>query len=92
MRVTTIELQKQLGSTIDLARDEPVVVTTHGRNHVVIVSAERYALISTAMRHVRSTGSLTDLDRQLAMAADVPSEVEQARDLAEFALASEPQR
>ena len=90
MRVTSVELHQKLGQTIDKARVEPVVVTKHDRDHVVIVSAERYALMARAMRKARLTGSLTAEERALAAAAEVPSEAEQECYLAQLAAAIEP--
>ena len=43
MRVTSVELHQKLGQTIDHALVEPVVVTKHDRDHVVILSAKQYA-------------------------------------------------
>ena len=90
LRVTSVELHQKLGQTIDKARVEPVVVTKHDRDHVVILSAERYALMASAMRKARLTGSLTPQERALAAAAEVPSEAEQKRYLAKLAAAIEP--
>ena len=90
LRVTSVELHQKLGQTIDKARVEPVVVTKHDRDHVVILSAERYALMASAMRKARLTGSLTSQERALAAAAEVPSEAEQKRYLAKLAAAIEP--
>jgi prevent-host-death family protein len=89
VRVTSVELHQKLGQTIDKARIEPVVVTKHDRDHVVILSAERYAMMANALRKVRPTGSLTPAERARAAAAEVPSEIEQNRWLAEFATAIE---
>ena len=63
-RVTSVELHQKLGQTIDKARVEPVVVTKHDRDHVVIMSAERYAAMASAMRRARLTGSLTTEERE----------------------------
>jgi prevent-host-death family protein len=89
MRVTSVELHQKLGQTIDMARVEPVVVTKHDRDHVVILSAERYALMANAMRKARLTGSLTSAERAAAAAAEVPAEAEQKRHLANLATAIE---
>ena len=89
MRVTSLELHQKLGLMIDKARLEPVVVTKHDREHVVIVSAERYAFLLQAARKARRTGSLSPEERTLAAAATVPSEAEQERILAGFAEAAE---
>jgi prevent-host-death family protein len=88
-RVTALELHQKLGQTIDKARLEPVVVTKHDRDHVVIVSAERYEAMARTMRRVRLTGSLTDRERALAAKGKVPSKKAQKRYLAELALAVE---
>jgi prevent-host-death family protein len=87
MRVTSVELHQKLGQTIDRARLEPVTVTKHERDHVVIVSAERYAMMASAMRRARLTGSLTADERALIALADVPSEAEQREYLAALAAA-----
>ena len=49
-----------------------------------------YALMASAMRKARLTGSLTSQERALAAAAEVPSEAEQKRYLAKLAAAIEP--
>jgi prevent-host-death family protein len=73
MRVTSLELHQKLGQTLDTARLEPVTVTRHDRDHVVILSAEAYASLRQSARKARLTGSLTTKERQLAAAATVPS-------------------
>ena len=89
MRVTSLELHQKLGQTIDRARLEPVMVTRHDRDHVVILSAEAYASLRRAARHARLTGTLTVEERTLAAAAVVPPEEEQQRYLAELAASVE---
>ena len=87
MRVTSVELHQKLGLMIDKARVEPVVVTKHDRDHVVIVSAERFAQMEDALRRARRTGSLTAEERAAAATAKVPSEAEKKRYLAKLAAA-----
>jgi prevent-host-death family protein len=87
MRVTSVELHQKLGLMIDKARVEPVVVTKHDRDHVVIVSAERFAQMEEALRRARLTGSLTADERKAAAGAKVPSEATQKRYLAKLAKA-----
>ena len=89
MRVTSVELHQKLGQTIDKARLEPVVVTKHDRDHVVILSAEEYARLQQAVRKARLTGSLTAQERTLAATAVVPSKPAQKRYLAQLAAAVE---
>lgn len=85
MRVTSVELHQKLGLMIDKARVQPVVVTKHDRDHVVIVSADRFAQMEEALRRARLTGSLTGEERKAAAAAKVPSEAAQKRYLAKLA-------
>jgi len=87
MRVTSVELHQKLGLVIDKARAEPVVVTKHDRDHVVIVSAERFAQMEDALRRARRTGSLTAEERAAAAAAKVPSSADQKRYLRNLATA-----
>jgi prevent-host-death family protein len=89
MRVTSVELHQKLGQTIDRARLEPVMVTKHDRDHVVILSAEEYAFLRQAARKARLTGSLTVAERAIAEKAVVPSDPEQKRYLVELAAAVE---
>jgi prevent-host-death family protein len=44
-RITSVELHTRLGATIDRAVVEPVIITKHGRDHLVMLSAERYAAL-----------------------------------------------
>jgi prevent-host-death family protein len=87
MRVTSVELHQKLGLMIDKARAEPVVVTKHDRDHVVIVSAERFAQMEDALRRARRTGSLTVEERASATAAHVPSAAVQKRYLTKLSAA-----
>jgi prevent-host-death family protein len=89
MRVTSVELHQKLGQTIDRARLEPVVVTKHDRDHVVILSAEEYAFLQQSARRSRMTGTLTLQERAAAHAATAPSDIDQQQYLAELAASIE---
>jgi hypothetical protein len=41
-RIVSVELHAKLGATIDRTLIDPLIVTKHGRNHLVMLSAERY--------------------------------------------------
>jgi len=88
-RVTSVELHKRLGELIDRAMTEPVMVTKHNRDHVVLISAEQYAALRISSLKPRKTGSLTQEERAAAMAAQVPSRPEQKRYLKKLAAAVE---
>ena len=47
-RITSVELHARLGAAIDRAVIEPVIVTKHRRDHLVMMSAERYAALLAA--------------------------------------------
>jgi prevent-host-death family protein len=85
MRITSVELHQRLGQTIDRARQEPVVVTKHDRDHVVILSAEEYAAMRQSYRKARLTGGLTEEEREQIMQSKAPSKAEQKRYLTELA-------
>lgn len=53
-RITSVELHSKLGATIDRAIAEPVIVTKHGRDHLVLLSAERYAAMLAVSDGVQS--------------------------------------
>ncbi len=92
MRVSSLELHQKLGQTIDRARIEPVVVTKHDHDHVVILSAERYAEMELSFRRARRTGSLSEHERSAAQAARVPNKKERERYLARLQAADEKSR
>ena len=88
-RVTSVELHKRLGELIDRAMTEPVMVTKHNRDHVVLISAEQFATLRMSARKARKTGSLTAEERAAASAAQVPSRPAQKRYLKKLAAAVE---
>lgn len=47
-RITSVELHTRLGAVIDRAVVNPVTITKHGRDHLVMLSAERYAALTKA--------------------------------------------
>lgn len=87
MRMSSVELHQKLGQAIDRARVSPVVVTRHDRDHVVILSAERYAAMEHALRHARLTGSLSAQERERAASATAPDDAGQAEYLRSLAVA-----
>jgi PHD/YefM family antitoxin component YafN of YafNO toxin-antitoxin module len=89
MRVSSLELHQKLGQTIDRARLEPVVVTKHDRDHVVILAAETYTALRQESRKARQTGSLAAAEREHARNAKVPTVAERKKYLARLAKAVE---
>lgn len=74
VRITAAELQKNFGRYRDIARREPVSVTHHGRDSVVVLSAEEYARLSAL--DTRRAYRIAELPDDLAEAlesAEIPS-------------------
>jgi prevent-host-death family protein len=90
MRVTSVELHQKLGQMIDRARIEPVTLTKHERDHVVILSAEEYSRLRRASRQARLITSLTSEERAIVAATTVPSKAVQKRYLRQLARQSRP--
>ncbi len=60
-KVTASEFQQAFGALSDQARREPVVITKHGRDSLVVMSAEEWARLKRR-------------DRRVELAADLPEE------------------
>jgi prevent-host-death family protein len=66
VRVTAAELQKQFGLYTERAQREPVTVTKHGRDSVVLLSAEAYERLKSF--DTREAYSAYDLPDDIAEA------------------------
>ncbi len=58
-RVSAAEFQRAFGQLSDKAISQPVAITKHGRDHLVLLSAEEYARLKRRDRRVFATGELT---------------------------------
>jgi len=58
-RVTAAEFQRTFGQLSDKALSQPVAITKHGRDHLVLLSAEEYARLKKRDRRVFATDQLT---------------------------------
>jgi prevent-host-death family protein len=59
-RVTASEFQQAFGALSDKARHEPVVITKHGRDSLVVMSAEEWERLKRRDRHVGLTAELPE--------------------------------
>ena len=59
-RVTSSEFQQAFGSLSDKARHEPVVITKHGRDSLVVMAAEEWERLRRRDRRVGLTSELPD--------------------------------
>jgi hypothetical protein len=74
MRVSTIDLVKDIGTVTDRALIEPVTVTKEGRDRFVLISVEEYSRLKERDRRVASIRELTDEEIEAIAKADVPAE------------------
>ena len=58
-RVSAADFQRTFGALSDKAAREPVAITKHGRDHLVLISAEEYARLKRRDRRVFATSDLT---------------------------------
>ena len=73
-RVTSSEFQQSFGALSDKARREPVIITRHGRDSLVVVAVEEWERL---MRRDRRVGATADLPKEWIEAvrqAQVPEE------------------
>jgi prevent-host-death family protein len=70
IRVTSAEFQRTFGILADKALIEPVAITKHGRDHLVVLSAKEYARLKRRDRRVHLATELPD---------ELLAEIQQAR-------------
>lgn len=74
-RVTATEFKNNIGAFSDAAMSEPVIITSHDRDRLVLISAEEYSRLAgqgvdadrKAMMHVRASyhaNTLTELSKR----------------------------
>lgn len=72
VRVTSAELQKNFGTYQDRALVEPVTVSRHGRDSVVLISAAEYERLKSRDRQALALEELGDADIAAIEHARVP--------------------
>lgn len=73
--VTAADLQKQFGRYRDIAQREPVSVTHHGRESLVVLSADEYKrLKSLDQRRALFAWELSDQEDEALGAVEVPGD------------------
>ena len=73
-RVSSTEFQKNAGHYQDLALAEPVTVTRHGRDKIVVLSADEYQRLKRRDREVLRVEDLTTQDLEAIAVAQPPVE------------------
>ena len=70
---TSGELQRKLGEIQDAALTQPVTITRHGRERLVILSAAEYRRLKRQDRRALRAGELADAELAAIAEAEVPS-------------------
>jgi len=74
MRVSTADFIKNYSSLADRALAEPVTITKHGRDRLVMVSAAEYERLKRRDRQVFQSADLPDAVLEQIAKAEVPAE------------------
>ena len=72
--VTSAEFQKNFGRYREAAIRGAVTITNHGRDSLVLLSAEEYRRLKRRDREVLHVSELSDEDMQAIMTAEIPEE------------------
>jgi prevent-host-death family protein len=72
--VTAVEFQRNFARYQDAALTAPVTISHHGRERLVMLSAEEYQRLTRRARAVMPVGLLSDRDLAAIAEADVPAE------------------
>ena len=75
MRVSTADFIKNYSSLADRALGEPVTITKHGRDRLVMVSAAEYERLKRRDRQVFQSADLPDAVLEQIAKAEVPAEL-----------------
>lgn len=73
-RVSTAEFIKNFGQLADQALTEPVTITKHGRDRLVVLSVEEYERLKRRDRQVYRAGEVPADLVEAIREADVPAE------------------
>jgi PHD/YefM family antitoxin component YafN of YafNO toxin-antitoxin module len=74
MRVSTADFIKNYSTLADRALVEPVTITKHGRDRLVVVSASEYERLKRRDRQVFESAELPDRVLELIALAEIPAE------------------
>jgi prevent-host-death family protein len=74
VKVTSAEFQKNFGRYREAAIREAVTITNHGRDSLVLLSAEEYRRLKRRDREVLHVSELSDADIDAIRNAEIPEE------------------
>lgn len=73
-RVPASEFQREFGRLRGVAHREAVIVTSHGRDDVVLVSAEEYQRLCSLDRRAMHVSELSDDEVAALNGVEIPAE------------------
>ena len=73
-RVTASQFEQAFGALSDKARREPVVITEHGEDSLVVMAAEEWERLKRRDRRVGLTAELPEEWAEAVRRAEVPAE------------------
>lgn len=74
LNVTSAEFQKGFGRFREAALKEPVTITHHGRDSLVLMAADEYRRLKRRERRVMGLDDFTDADVAAIEASEAPPE------------------
>lgn len=72
-RMTSSEVNRQFGHSMDVAQREPVEITSHGRVRTVMISAEEYRRLKSLDQQALSVAELTETELAHLSKAEPPA-------------------
>jgi prevent-host-death family protein len=72
--VSSAEFQKAFGLYREAALKEPVTITNHGRDSLVLMAADEYRRLKSLDRESLYVTELSDDDLKTIMEAEIPAE------------------
>lgn len=77
LSVTSAELQKSFGRVREAALKQPVTITSHGRDSLVLLSVDEYWRLKQRDRVAIRVEDLDDETLQAILTAEIPAEARQ---------------
>jgi prevent-host-death family protein len=77
LSVTSAEFQKAFGRYREVAQREPVTITNHGRDSLVLLSADEYHRLKRRDRVALRVEDLSEEDVHAILTAEIPPEASQ---------------
>lgn len=72
--VTSAEFQKRFGRYREAALQDPVTITNHGRDSLVLMAADEYRRLKRCERRVMGLDDFSDADLAAIEASQAPAE------------------